>query len=92
MITNEPADSTLRHVAAAHVELAHLRLQDAAGAPREQADAAYEAALAECNAVLSVRKDYVDAYRQRAASVAGDGYVKSMQTYVKAAQAAVGGQ
>jgi len=32
-----------------------------------------------------------DAYRQRAASVAGDGYVKSMQTYVKAAQPAVGG-
>jgi len=33
-----------------------------------------------------------DSYRRRAASVARDGYLKSMQTYVKGAQVAAGGQ
>jgi tetratricopeptide (TPR) repeat protein len=66
VVDNEPPASGSNYVAAARVELAHLRLQDAARVPAEQAAAEYRKALADCNAVIDVRPDFTDAYRQRA--------------------------
>ncbi len=56
VIAGEPPGSASDRVVAARVELAHLR-----GLAGDNA-----AALAECDAVLAVRKDYAEAYRQRA--------------------------
>jgi len=66
VIAKEPADGKSDRVVAARVELVHLRLQAAAHAAAEQAAAERKAALADCNAVLKVRPDSVDVYRQRA--------------------------